>query len=98
MRDMAELLDHHWGILATEITAVGPVWKVTAEAGTYCLKPGKHGRKRLLFDHHAIEGLYANGYAGTPRFHPTFTGAPFAETKDGLFALIDWVGRPLNAS
>ena len=98
MRMIAELLEHHWNIRATEIAAVGPVWKATAESGTYCLKPSKHGRKRLLFDHYAIEALHANGYAGTPRFHPTFTGAPFAETGGGLFALIDWVGRPLNAA
>ena len=98
MKDIGELLAVHWNLRDPAITAVGPVWKVTAETGTYCLKPGKHGRKRLRFDHEAIEALYRNGYAGTPRFHPTSAGAPFAETRDGLFALTDWVGRTLNVA
>lgn len=98
MANLEELLSTHWQMTTTNIKSVGPVWRIETPEGTFCLKRGKHGIPRFHFHHHAIETLWNNGYSGTPRLLPTKTGRPFAETAEGAFALIRWVGRPLDAT
>jgi CotS family spore coat protein len=98
MMDAAHLLKSHWNRDALTVQPVGPVWRVATAEGDYCLKAGKHGIPHLLFDHHAIEGLWARGFDGTPRLVPTSSGAPFAETPEGPVALMRWVGRPLDTT
>jgi CotS family spore coat protein len=90
------ILHQHWGLHVQQVEAVGPVFKVCADTGIYCLKRGKHGRGRLGFDHHAIEELYKNGFAATPRFCLTADGQPWAEVEGEPWVLTPWVGRTLN--
>lgn len=86
-----------WGFEVVQLEAVGPVFKVTATTGSYCLKRGKHGRGRLGFDHHAIEALYAQGFSATPRFCRTVDGNPWAEIDDEPWVITPWIGRTLDA-
>jgi CotS family spore coat protein len=91
-----QLLKTHWQLAVEKVTPVGPVWRIEAVQGDFCLKRGKHSLARLDFDYYAIESLWKRGFTRTPRLIPTVCGQPFAQTEDGPFFLTKWVGRPLN--
>ncbi len=96
MLSVQHLLETHWQLAVEKVIPVGPVWKIEAVQGDFCLKRGKRSLSRLMFDHHAIEYLWRQGFTRTPRLIPTVHGEAINRTDDGNFFLTRWVGRPLN--
>ncbi|TCL58268.1 CotS family spore coat protein [Hydrogenispora ethanolica] len=91
MQDFILALNKGYGINITALKPRGPVWKVVASQGAFCLKRTKQDHSHLLWLAKTIDDLITAGFDGLLPLLLTVQGSPYWKYNNQLFILTRWL-------
>lgn len=91
VRNIIEIVLHHYDINVHNITRVRSVYKVESDKGTLCVKRVKHGKRKAENGYFLVENLKKNNFHNTANYYKTFRGNYYVEYGKRIYYVTSWI-------
>lgn len=91
VRNIIEIVLHHYDVNIHNITRVRSVYKVESDKGNLCVKRVKRGRRKAQNGYYLVENLKKSNFHNTATYYKTFRGNYYVEHGKRIYYVTSWI-------